>query len=674
MTSDASLLPDGSLDRSVRAALDALPQFAWTTDAAGRNEYVNRACIAYTGLPGQVLGGEAWLSIVHPDDRARAEHAWATAVLDGSPFEVEYRLRAADGSYRWFKAGANAFRDEHGVIARWFGTCADIDDLKRAQQSLRFLSDTGESLAATLDGRAAMTGLARACIGAIADACVIFAGPEKLDLVAAAHHDPVVAEELRAFYADLPVHARPPGSRAWRSGAGLLLEQIPLEPLRAMLSPEKFERAVAFGFESAIIAPLNARNRSLGVMYLLNHAGSRTFTTADLQLALEIARRAAITLVNAESYARERTIADTLQRAMLPEGLPTLPGLTLSAEYVAGGSDAHVGGDWYDAFELPDGRLLVSTGDVTGRGLDAAVTMGRLRESLGVLSLLETDPARLLNLVDRALRRTNPDAIVTALVGVVDRRPGTFTYASAGHPAPIVRSPDGSVTTLPARGLPLGLRGSNEPPSATITLPTGSAIVLYTDGLTEFTRDVEEGERRVAEAIADAGIALHPEAAAQIRRRVLGDRTRDDVAVLVVTLDGDLPAHNVWSMRWTFDASDARFAHDVRDLLVRFLRSRGTPDADYDGAGLIFGELIGNVVRHAPGRVDIELDWSGDRPVLIVDDFGPGFDPAHVPEAGFLAESGRGLFLIGALSERVDLVRRAQGGMRARVVLPVAVG
>src|SRR6202011_3725109 len=134
----------------------------------------------------------------------------------------------------------------------------------------------------------------------------------------------------------------------------------------------------------------------------------------------ELAARAAVAIENAQLYAREHRVAMTLQRAMLPAVLPEVPGLTFDAVYFPGATEAEIGGDWYDAIALADGRVVVSIGDVTGRGLTAAVIMGRMRQAIETLATYESDPVRLLDAADSVLRRSHPDAIVTALVG--DRR------------------------------------------------------------------------------------------------------------------------------------------------------------------------------------------------------------------------------------------------------------
>jgi serine phosphatase RsbU (regulator of sigma subunit) len=217
--------------------------------------------------------------------------------------------------------------------------------------------------------------------------------------------------------------------------------------------------------------------------------------------------------------------------------------------YEASGEDVLVGGDWYDAFRLPDGRVVVSVGDVIGNGLDAAVTMAAVRQAIRGAAQVFPAPAAVLDAADRALRSEQPDRIVTAFVGILDPLTLAFSYASAGHPPPMLRLPDGSLSELVAVDLPLGLRnehGVGE--NVTVVLPEGSLLVLYTDGLTESTRDVLEGERRLREALARDDLHGSDSAATTIRRAVLGVAT-DDVAIFTVSIGSSSPDFKRWSFR-----------------------------------------------------------------------------------------------------------------------------
>jgi PAS domain S-box-containing protein len=411
--------------------------------------------------------------------------------------------------------------------------------------------------------------------------------------------------------------------------------------------------------------PLRHRDAVVGTVTVRARA---PFGADDVALLNELAARAAVAIENAQLYEREHRVAMTLQRAMLPAVLPAVAGLAFDAVYFPGATEAEIGGDWYDAIALPDGRVVVSIGDVTGRGLTAAVIMGRMRQAIETLATYETDPVRLLDAADSVLRRAHPDAIVTALVGVVDPAARTLSYATAGHPTPIVRAANGMLRQLPGRGLPLGLREGREPPATTVVLPPSALVVFFTDGLVESTRDIAEGERRVLAALADTAVADGRAPAAALAARVLDDGVRDDVAVLTLRMPDPPSGASDWTMRWRFDPRDWRRAYDVRETLAETLSAYGT-GVDLPAAELVFGELVGNAVRHAPGFVDVELTWDDDgTPVLHVTDDGPGYSPrTGLPPDD--AESGRGLYIVAQLTREFTVTTLQHRGAHARAVL-----
>ncbi len=451
------------------------------------------------------------------------------------------------------------------------------------------------------------------------------------------------------------------------SFADLLVAELAAEATIA-LHPDRVvvrRSGTVAGDAPQLRAALRHRDAVVGTVTLRSDA---PFGSGDVALLNELAARAAVAIENAQLYAREHRVAMTLQRAMLPAVLPAVAGLAFDAVYFPGATEAEIGGDWYDAIALPDGRVVVSIGDVTGRGLTAAVIMGRMRQAIETLATYESDPVRLLDAADSVLRRAHPDAIVTALVGVIDPGARTLAYATAGHPTPIVRAPDGLLRQLPGRGLPLGLREGREPPSTTVVLPQASLVVFFTDGLVESTRDIDEGERRVLAALADPTLADGRAPAAALVARVLDDGIRDDVAVLTVRIDGAASAARDWTMRWRFDPHDWRRAYDVRETLAETLNAYGT-GVDVPAAELVFGELVGNAVRHAPGIIEVELTWDDDTtPVLHVIDDGPGYVPCtDLPDQH--AESGRGLYIVAQLTREFTVTQREPRGAHARAVL-----
>jgi serine phosphatase RsbU (regulator of sigma subunit) len=258
------------------------------------------------------------------------------------------------------------------------------------------------------------------------------------------------------------------------------------------------------------------------------------YTAEDVRFAEEVAVRAGLAFDNARAYEREKRIAVTLQGASLPKMLPTIDHLYLSADYRPGKSEATIGGDWYDAFALDDGRVAITVGDVLGNGLAAAVTMGRLRQSMRAIATLLAEPNAMLDAADRTVKTESDETYATALAGVFDPRTHQFTFASAGHPSPVLRHPDGRIEEFNAPGMMLGLRRGTSLQTITIDLKPGSTLVFFTDGLTEATRDIEEGHRRLHAAMSDDGVASADNPAHALVEHVLQGRpATDDIAVLV---------------------------------------------------------------------------------------------------------------------------------------------
>lgn len=229
--------------------------------------------------------------------------------------------------------------------------------------------------------------------------------------------------------------------------------------------------------------------------------------------------------------------AHRLQQAFRPEQLPRRPGLRCDVLYTAAEREALIGGDWYDAFELPDGRIAFVVGDVTGHGLDGAVTAARIRRTIFMAAFETGDPAEILSKAE-STPQTEPHTPATAVVAILSRDFSSITYASAGHPPPIVAGPEAAPYLLRSGDLPLGFGMSGVRETHTQALAPSTTLVFYTDGLTEFKRDITGGERAVLQAaahLAENPTLEHP--AAYVKRTVMGrERPADDTVVLVVQI------------------------------------------------------------------------------------------------------------------------------------------
>jgi len=383
--------------------------------------------------------------------------------------------------------------------------------------------------------------------------------------------------------------------------------------------------------------------------------------------------------IEAQKQALERTkrLAEALQEAFLPQHLPQRRNLRVDGNYVSAEEDALVGGDWYDAFELPDGRVGFSIGDVAGHGLAASVAVGKLRQAIFTLALRIDDPAELLREVDQILQVQEPGTFVTALAGFIDRDGSEIRYATAGHPPPLVaHDRNDPASACATGGPPLGVTDDLRLTTHTIPIKSDTVVVFYTDGMTEFGRDAIAGEARLRGAIPTlVGNTLARPARALYDAVLAGAVPQDDAALLVIQFSrvGAVirtapPLHR---KEWRFHASDAQAAHVARKEIAAYLFLTCGDTDDAHTSELIVGELLANTVEHAPGLVHMTIEWAGERFVLIVRDSGPGLATVRSTLPDHWQEGSRGLFLIQALAADVTVVRSAAGGAELRVILPV---
>jgi len=229
-------------------------------------------------------------------------------------------------------------------------------------------------------------------------------------------------------------------------------------------------------------------------------------------------------------------IARTLQGAFLPKRLPEHRDVTFDALYLTAGREALVGGDWYDAFTIPDGEIVVSIGDMLGHGVSAAVTAAEIRQRILATAFSTSDPAEILAKVNRTLK-DEEQTIATALVAFIDPKGATIRLASAGHPPPIVAGPTIRARFLPYGGLPLGVLADSEYVTHPVALEADASVLFYTDGVTEFNRNIEAAEAALLAAV-DAFVSeplSNP--AAIVQRRVMGtSQPVDDVVLMVIRL------------------------------------------------------------------------------------------------------------------------------------------
>lgn len=418
--------------------------------------------------------------------------------------------------------------------------------------------------------------------------------------------------------------------------------------------------ATAHGFGPWVTGTLDAR-------LLQADTWMAVYALTGLVVGAVIAERRAARQALLSLLDQTQRAAVTLQGAFLPDRLPQRVGMRSDALYIAAEREALIGGDWYDGFELPDGRIVVSIGDVAGHGLVAAVSAARLRQGIFAAAFDAADPADILATVDRRMEAR--DAVATALVAVFDRDLRSMEYASAGHPPPILAGPSTPARTLDVGGVPFGAGVPMQTRTHSVALERGSIVVFYTDGLIEFDRNIERAESALRRAVTKlVASPRNGRPAAFVQRAVMGTNPPlDDTVLLIVQLDASL------RRSWTYDSRDPREATTLRREIAAFMRLFSTREDQLYVAEVVVGEALANTVEHAPGRVRVDVDWTQTHPVVTVADCGPGMtEPGTVLPSDPLSETGRGIYLIESLAKEVTVERSPASGTTLRIVLPIA--
>ncbi|MBP2583640.1 serine phosphatase RsbU (regulator of sigma subunit)/anti-sigma regulatory factor (Ser/Thr protein kinase) [Streptomyces sp. PvR006] len=364
------------------------------------------------------------------------------------------------------------------------------------------------------------------------------------------------------------------------------------------------------------------------------------------------------------SERRHRETAVTLQRSLLPQDLEQPDDLRIAATYQPGGTDAAVGGDWYDVITLGAGRTALVIGDVMGRGVRAAAVMGQLRTAVRAYARLDLPPHEVLQLLDGLAAEIDASQIATCVYAIHDPNEGKLVYASAGHLPMLVRDEDGTVRRAEdPTGPPLGTGGWLHT-SGSIALPPGSTAVLYTDGLVERRReDIDEGVAALARAL--SGASGTPQVVCDRLLRSLGVTAEhdDDVAVLVVQhpsrkgADAELFHNAALELLGGVEA-----APRARAFASGVLSSWRFPVELRDLGVLATSELVANSLQHGTPPMRLRLRRTDRRLIIEVTD---GDD--HLPRrrrAESEDEAGRGISIIATIASSWGS-RRTPGGGKA---------
>ncbi|MGW8702024.1 SpoIIE family protein phosphatase [Streptomyces eurythermus] len=532
-----------------------------------------------------------------------------------------------------------------------------------ARGRLSFLYEAGTRIGTTLDVRRTAEELSEVAVPRMAD----FVTVELLDSVLRGEEPTSAVREmrrtaLRTTHTGHPlqpvgevirfVMADTPMAAALRRGKAVLVPDLRTAQDWRARDTGGAERALDYGIHSLITVPLRARGVILGMADFWRGAGSPRFEEEDVAVAEELVARAAVAIDNARRYAREHEMAVTLQRSLLPVGLPEQDVLEIASRYLP--ARAGVGGDWFDVIPLPGFRVALVVGDIVGHGMQAAVTMGRLRTAVLNFSSLDLTPDELLGHLDEMVNRLDsqtatadddhvPLTGATCLYAVYDPVCGRCAVSRAGHLAPAVVDPEGRVTfpDLPLSP-PLGV-GGHPFETGELELPEGSRLVLFTDGLIESRgRDVDEGLALLSSTVAHAD-RTPEETCRALVERMLPERPSDDVALLVArTRRLDPSCVATWDVPF-----DVTAVPRVRGEVSRRLAEWGLEETAF-ATELILSELLTNAIRYGAPPVRVRL-LLGRTLVCEVSD-GSNTSP-RLRRAASTDEGGRGLFLVSQFAD-----------------------
>jgi PAS domain S-box-containing protein len=405
---------------------------------------------------------------------------------------------------------------------------------------------------------------------------------------------------------------------------------------------------------SLIGVPLLTEGEVGGVV-VASSAPPRRFTADDLSILRLAADRVALAIDHARVYEREHRIAETLQRSLLPEKLPRLPGLEVAARYIPAVDEAEVGGDWYDVLSVPGGGVGLVMGDVAGKGLAAASMVGRLRSALRAYALEGHPPARVLEQLNRLIWTEADDSqMATLIYVVVDAAEGEVRWVNAGHPPPLLV--DGSDQPRYLEGgssVPLGVLPFPDFEEVTAPMGSGGTVVLYTDGLVERPGEhIDEGFRRLVDALRAAPIDQEELCEHVLHALVPEGGTPDDVALLTLRT---VPMTD--SFRVAFPTTPEALA-SMRALLRRWLQHVGGEEQEIAEIVIACGEAATNAIEHAGAGGSAPFELSGQRDAhgvrITVRDHGVW----RTPRTG---DHGRGLSLMRALMDSVEVTPATDG-------------
>jgi PAS domain S-box-containing protein len=533
-----------------RSLVQAGAQVVWVTTPTGA---IAEDSPEWRWITGQTLEeylGHGWLDAIHPEDRERVDRDWRDCVQAGKVFDNRYRVRTKTGSYRHYDVRAVPI-ERDGKIIEWVGASTDVTGQREAEEMRGRLTEQ-------LSAAALRTARLQQATSMLAEALTVL---QVVEVITEVGRSAIGAERSAVALLDpdrlrlrtvnpggLPNSPGAPGGDLPLDVASVMTAAITARRPVLIENPDALRRLfdgvadvdlfLAHSDERAWVGlPLLAAGAPLGALRF-SFTRPRQITEEERVFLEALAGQCALALERASLFEREHTTAETLQRSLLPDRLPSVPGIILEAKYKPA-RNMEIGGDWYDAFRLPDGRLAVAAGDVMGKGLTAAAGMGRVRNALRALALTDPRPAAVLAGLDRLFTATELDEQVTTVAYlVVDPVTGEGLAGNAGHLPPLLLSSDAPPRLDQTEaGTPLGWASPRQ--QYVFRLMPGNTAVLYSDGLVENRmRGLDTGLDELVAVAAQArpGVVEDPARLLEylVDRMLTGYEQDDDVTVLVL--------------------------------------------------------------------------------------------------------------------------------------------
>jgi PAS domain S-box-containing protein len=510
-----------------RLALEAGGLGTWRWDmASGATVWDERLESLFGLAPGEFDGSfDAYVSLLHPDDRESVLRSVADAVESKSVYRVEHRVVWPDGTTHWIAGAGGVTLDEHGEVTGTVGCSMDVthrveQELERQRLAelaasaaenerlqrdrLEFLAAINEALNRSSTTRDVMVNVTRRAVPRLGDWCTIHVLDEdgrSAPDVEVAHVDPAMVSYARELQDRFPYDPDAPNGvpAVIRSGVTEFLPEISDELIASMdLDVEARELVTNLELRSAITVAMKKRGRVIGALQFIASTESRRYTAEDVALAETVAGRIASSIENLRLHEREHEIAYTLQRSLLPPSLPDMPGIDTAVRYWPHGTASEVGGDFYDLFALEEaGHFALVLGDVCGTGPAAAALTGLARHTVRDSAWHGDAPADVLAALNRAVRRSGADTFLTCVYATIDTTGDEveLTVASGGHPLAVCVGPHGP-SSIGAPGTLLGSFDHVDISPMEVTLSAGDVVVFHTDGATDVPppSDLDEAE------------------------------------------------------------------------------------------------------------------------------------------------------------------------------------